>query len=522
MKNIYIYLIIISLFPINLFAFGVKNSDGVTIYYNRRSVKGVDVVACETGDLYRGVVNIPSTVEYNGKELSVISIADEAFRSCYELTSVTIPSTVTKIGERAFAYCSLLTSISIPEGVTIIDSYAFEGCINLTSLYIPNTVTSIGTGAFGYCVNISSFDISADNTEYTSYQGHLFNKDKTKLIRYIGGDLNYDIPDGVTSIDKYAFSGSLLTSITIPDCVTSIGSWAFSYCTNLSSVSLSKSIATINTGTFYNCISLTSINMPESVTEIGPGAFAYSGLNSITIPVNLTTIGGYAFSECKNIKEVCVKDIGSWSNIQFVDETSNPLKYGGKLSVVDCDDNGINLKIPTNINEISANMYRGCDDLVSITIHDNITNIGSCAFAYCHELTEIFSLSKLPPICSDDAFIGKDENTSQSILNDYSSITLYVPIGSKESYMQADVWSNFTNIVESNFLGIGDIDLSIHKIKVIPNEGIDVVDYFGKLQIVNISGKVEKDILVNGSTNIILPKGVYIVVANGKSQKIII
>ncbi|MBO5720966.1 MAG: hypothetical protein J6R61_05520, partial [Bacteroidales bacterium] len=75
---------------------------------------------------------------------------------------------------------------------------------------------------------------------------------------------------------------------------------------------------------------------------------------------------------------------------------------------------------------------------------------------------------------------------------------------------------------ESNFLAIGDIDISIHKIKVIPNEGIDVVDYFGKLQIVNISGKVEKDILVNGSTNIILPKGVYIVVANGKSQKIII
>ena len=60
-----------------------------------------------------------------------------AFDGCSNLTSITLPSSLTSIGEYAFQYCSL-TSITIPEGVTQIGEYAFSGCSNLTSVVIES------------------------------------------------------------------------------------------------------------------------------------------------------------------------------------------------------------------------------------------------------------------------------------------------------------------------------------------------------------------------------------------------
>lgn len=84
-------------------------------------------------------------------------ISDDSFATyCRDLTSVTIPSSVTSIGEYAFYACTGLTSVTIPEGVTIIGNYAFSGCTGLTSVTIPTSVTSIGEYAFYYCTGLTS------------------------------------------------------------------------------------------------------------------------------------------------------------------------------------------------------------------------------------------------------------------------------------------------------------------------------------------------------------------------------
>ena len=216
---------------------------------------------------------------------SVTSIKDEAFKGCKGLTSITIPDSVTSIGVRAFKDCSSLTSITIPDSVTSIGDWAFYGCSSLTNITIPDSVTSIGDSAFNGCSSLTSITISDSVTSIGSsvFENTLWLENYSNdfvivangcLIKYKGKDSCISIPDSVTSIGNWAFSGcSSLTSITIPHSVTSIESYAFSGCSSLTNITIPDSVTSIGGGAFHGCNNLTSITIPDSVTSIGYGAF---------------------------------------------------------------------------------------------------------------------------------------------------------------------------------------------------------------------------------------------------------
>ena len=89
-------------------------------------------------------------------------LGDYMFCGCSALTSLTLPSSVTKIGNYAFEYCSALTSMKIPFSVTSIGGSAFNGCSGLTSLVIPSGVTKIGYYAFENCSGLTSIYVYAE------------------------------------------------------------------------------------------------------------------------------------------------------------------------------------------------------------------------------------------------------------------------------------------------------------------------------------------------------------------------
>ena len=173
-------------------------------------------------------------------------------------------------------------------------------------IFIPNSVLNIEP-----CDWLSKFSLSVNenNPNYTIIDEVLYNKDMTHLISCHRTKTDIEIPNSVTSIGDYAFSGCLsLTSITIPNSVTSIGNYAFRSCSSLTSITIPNSVTTIGYATFSSCSSLTSITIPNSVTSIGSYAFSYcSKLTSVIIGKNVKHIGVSAFEDCTSLTSITMK-----------------------------------------------------------------------------------------------------------------------------------------------------------------------------------------------------------------------
>jgi len=215
-------------------------------------------------------------------------------------TVVVIPSkingvTVTTIGTDAFLGLNI-TSVTIPDSVTEIGANAFAGCTNLTSVtyggdWSKLTIQS-GNPAVEDAVNAQLFDFA-------------FTPDNTAVIvRYKGTAADVTIPSRykgkpVTMIDHAAFYNSAVTSVTIPDSVTSIRDSAFVFCSQLTNISIPNSVTAIGSFAFDGCTKLESITLPSSLSTIQSYAFYNCGnLKTIRIPVSVTSIGNFAFDGC--------------------------------------------------------------------------------------------------------------------------------------------------------------------------------------------------------------------------------
>ena len=355
------------------------------------------------------------------KDQSALIICPAGLRGSYA-----IPDGVTVIGESAFFDCDGLTSVMIPVSVTSLGEGAFSSCDGLTHVSIPAGVTSIGTWAFANCSGLISIAVEADNPNFGSVDGVLFNRPKSLLIQCpagIGGD--YVIPNSVTHIGDGAFSGCGrplgsedpvgLTSITIPESVTSIGKSAFSRCNRLTSITIPLGVTHIEDWTFNECSGLTDLTIPDGVTGIGEGAFSGcgmpwnpelpGGLASITLPNTVTSIGNRAFYNCNRLKSINIPDgvtrIGDYTFAGCTSLTSMTIPFGvtsiGERAF-SCDIFGLwsespvgltDITIPDTVITIGNGAFSGCNRLSAVTIPDSVISMGTYAFGLCSGLTSV-------------------------------------------------------------------------------------------------------------------------------------
>ena len=271
---------------------------------------------------------------------SVTRIGDYAFYNCSGLTSLTLPSSVTSIGEFAFSYCSGLTSLTIPSGVTSIGMSAFEYCSSLTSLTLPSSVNEIGIYAFHGCSGLTSLTLPSSVT--SSIRDYIF--DGLKECNYfIDSDLEIYLAHThdwkYIPVDeiKYYHNGQELTKLEIPSGVDKIGSYSFYKGVNLTSLTLPSSVTSIDRSAFEGCSGLTSLALPSSVTAIGGSAFeGCSGLTSIYVSwESPLSIAASTFKDANTEKCILYVPKGTYDDYWL----SN---WGIFANIVEYDATGIN------------------------------------------------------------------------------------------------------------------------------------------------------------------------------------
>ncbi|MDD6032905.1 MAG: leucine-rich repeat domain-containing protein, partial [Oscillospiraceae bacterium] len=133
----------------------------------------------------------------------VVSIGDHAFKDCVNLCTVVLPDSLEEIGDRAFCGCKSLRSVTIPAGVSRVGQHAFARCTSLTSISFPEDAW-VDRDVIFRCAGL------ADEKGFVMFRGH--------LSSYVGTDTHVVLPDGVRSVNPFAFeSCPQITDITLPE-----------------------------------------------------------------------------------------------------------------------------------------------------------------------------------------------------------------------------------------------------------------------------------------------------------------
>jgi hypothetical protein len=168
----------------------------------------------------------------------------------------TIPGSVVSIGSGAFGGLDI-ASVTLPASVQEIENLAFNSCSQLTSFTLPNTVTSVGDAVFTY----SGITEPVYNNTIFAFMPPA----KTGA---------YTIPEGIQVITGNAFQDcNQLTAVTFPSSLQRVGFDAFWHCDALTEVVLPEGLTLIGGYAFEHCDILHKVTLPSTLTEIQQHAF---------------------------------------------------------------------------------------------------------------------------------------------------------------------------------------------------------------------------------------------------------
>lgn len=264
-----------------------------------------------------GEVVIPDRVP-GSTDVTVVKIADNAFKDCSDITKVTIEGNGIEIGKYAFYGCSNMTSVEIKGSVSRIDTSAFYQCSSLSSINLPEGLKEIDAFAFYECKALTSV---ATPKSLIQIGSEAFRNSGLKTL---------SLSTGLETIDNEAFRDTQLESLTLPTTVTDIGKqivydnnqiteicipksvrymseYCLSQCTKLKKVVIEdgSNLNSIPGRAFANCSSLEEVVIGDGVSGLDEYAFSTcSGLTNVTLPKTLYIFSDNAFSGCKMLTSV--------------------------------------------------------------------------------------------------------------------------------------------------------------------------------------------------------------------------
>ena len=382
----------------------------------------------------------------------ITELGYDTFREMSMAHTIKLPTTLTAIGYSAFGNCTSLKTVNIPNGVTSLDQ-VFKGCTSLESVVIPESVISLSS-AFSGCTSLKTVNIPAAVTNlYDAFQSCTSLKtvnipngvtSLTSTFAYCSSLENVEIPESVISLIS-SFSGcTSLQTVNIPAAVTNL-TYAFSGCTSLKTVNIPAAVTNLY-GAFSGCTSLESVVIPESVISLSY-AFQYcTSLKTVNIPAAVTNLG-VAFQGCTSLESVVIPESvislsSAFSGCTSLKTVNIPAAVTNLYHAFDgCENLELTDVVLKNVTDISG-AFRNCKHIKTVDMlytYSYKSEQLASAFEGCDNIEDVKVHLRLPWEIStlnmfSDAMLQK--------------ATLHVPYGCKSTYAEANVWKDFSKIVQ--------------------------------------------------------------------------
>lgn len=307
--------------------------------------------------------------------------------------------------------------------------------------------------------NLFALDLS--EAKFNSVPGYAF--DGLSNLSYVV------LPEGLTSIEEYAFKGTQILNIDIPNTVTSIGQYAFAG-TNVKNVNFKEDskLTYIGYNAFRECTSLEQFIMPNTVTALGTyyhynysngtyesGTFyGCTNLEKLHFSDALLTLEEDVCSNCTKLKEIHlpqnIQYIGRFafhgtSSLRKIDLPAS-LKTISSQAFYQCGLDSV--KLPITLSSLGTYAFQECKNLKYVELPSYIGNYYN-NFDGCDSIQKIVCKSATPPVISKDPF-------SNGPYKYY--VTLVVPSFAVANYKLDTYWYQFGNIQEM------DVDLDYWRI----------------------------------------------------------
>ena len=367
----------------------------------------------------------------------VDTIPLRAFEWCYSLEKVSLPKSLKVIFRHAFNDCYSLRELTLPPSLLLLDWLSLSNT-GLLSLHIPASTYLFSQGSyigslqtFTYSnVHLSYYDIEDENPYYKSSGGVIFSKSGHSLLyapiaSHTG---HYTVPDDVDSIMTAAFLGAMYRYRSIEsDTIEKFDTLGI-----IRHITFSPKLRYLGFESFnYSFVETLENFGSTAVSNIPKNCFAYSDLNGIELPIELSSIEEGAFSSCLRL-----------DSVRFLGSVVSSI---GEAAFSRCTSlDSLDISAQTRLKTISASLCWGDSSLRSVKLPTSIDSIGNYAFYGCVSLSEI-EVPVLDPITIDGSvFSGVDK----------SSCRLIIPAPSIDRYRAAPVWNDFLRIESGDLLTI--------------------------------------------------------------------
>ena len=279
--------------------------------------------------------------------------------------------------------------IILPENASALGGQVFqlaEGestVAAIKSLKIPQNIESIDGLSLFWSVNLYTIEVDENNVKYASKGGVLFNKTLDTLIAYpMGRSVEttsaYVIPEGVKTIEQFAFTGYERKSLILPSTLETIKYCAFSYA-YFEEITFPSGLKTVEDHGIYNMPSLKKATFPKDA--------AFSS-------------GNYLLIECNMLEELTAPaDI--YNKCYISSKTFKTLKITAGEAVEAISGNKKNLEtlvLADTVKTIGKYAFSNLTKLSSVTFSASLETIGQYAFYGCESLTVFNAPSSLKTI----------------------------------------------------------------------------------------------------------------------------